>query len=188
MAEGRLPMRRQEGQAALTVVGTVLATLLAGALVYRVAWTAESINAKAGNIAKTAVPINVATDAVLNLDTTNQLAGSIGQTAQPLEGKLTEIVRLARSVDELAKSINATAGEVDGTAKGINASAAGILDTARSIDRAVEQINKNLDVTISIASQIKGDTGNILGQAQTAHKLAACIDKGLPGGTPDGHC
>ena len=184
------PTRSERGQASFSVVLALITVVLAGVLVNRVAWTAEAINKKAGNIAKTATPINKATDAVLNLDTTNQLAGSILATAQPLEGKLAEIVRLAKSVDGLAKSINGSAATVDGTAKSINGNATGILDTARSIDRGVMQINANLDRTIEIAGAIKGDTANILTQAQLAHRLAACIDAGLPGpGTPaDGHC
>lgn len=187
--------RDEVGQAGTAVVAvvTLVTLVLAGVLVNRVAWTAESINKKAGNIAKTAVPINRDTDAVLNLDTTNGLAGSILETARPLEGKLAEIIRLAKSVDGLATSINGSASEVDGTARGINSTAAGILETARSIDRGVAQINANLDTTIALAQQIKGDSGNILGQARFAHREAACIDQGLGGGAlsdavRDGHC
>ena len=184
------PARGEWGQASFSVVAAIITVILAGVLVNRVAWTAEAINKKAGNIAKTAAPINQATDAVLNLDRTNELAGSILATAQPLEGKLAEIVRLARSVDALTVSINASAEDVDGTARNINGDAAGIVSTARSIDRGVMQINTNLDRTIEVAGQIKGDSGNILGQAELAHRLAACIDQGLPGpGSPaDGHC
>ena len=184
------PTRGEWGQASFSVVAAIITVVLAGILVNRVAWTAEAINKKAANIAKTATPINSATDAVLNLDTTNQLAGSILATAQPLEGKLAEIVRLARSVDQLAISINSSAATVDGTAKNINGNAAGILDTARSIDRGVKQINANLDTTIGIAGPVKADTGNILTQAELAHRLAACVDAGLPGpGSPaDAHC
>ena len=171
----------------LVAVVTLVTLILAGILVNRVAWTAESINKKAGNIAKTAVPINQATDAVLNLDTTNGLAGSILETAKPLQGKLAEIIRLAKSVDGLAASINGYAADIDGTAKGINGNAAGILETARSINRAVIQINANLDTTIALAQGVKGDAGNILIQAQQAHREAACIDRGL-GGADDGHC
>jgi methyl-accepting chemotaxis protein len=178
------PLRRtrsERGQASFSVVAALVTVLLAGVLVNRVAWTAESINKKA---------LNEATDAALDLDRTNELAASILATAQPLDGKLAEIVRLARSVDALAKSINASATEVDGTAKSINADAGNILGTARSIDRGVMQINANLDRTIELAGQVKGDSGNILTQAEVAHRLAACIDQGLPGpGSPaDGHC
>ncbi len=184
------PTRSEWGQASFSVVAAIITVVLAGVLVNRVAWTAESINKKAGNIAKTATPINAATDAVLNLDTTNRLAGSILETAKPLEGKLAEIVRLARSVDQLAISINSSASTVDGTAKGINGNAGGIVSTAQSIDRGVKQINANLDRTIEIAGSIKGDSGNILAQAELAHRLAACVDQGLPGpGSPaDPHC
>jgi methyl-accepting chemotaxis protein len=190
MTQERRPKRGEGGQAAFSVVAALVAVILAGVLVNRVAWTAESINDKAGRIAKTAVPINQATDAVLNLDTTNQLAGSILETAKPLQGKLAEIVRLAKSVDSLAISINSSASTVDGTAKSINGDATGIVQTAQSIDRGVKQIITNLNQTLSIVGAVKGDSGNILGQAQTAHRLAACIDQGLPGpGSPaDPHC
>ncbi len=182
--------RTEWGQASFSVVATLVAVLLAGILVNRVAWTAESINKKAGRISKTATPINAATDAVLNLDTTNQLAGSILATAKPLEGKLAEIVRLAKSVDQLAISINGSASTVDGTAKSINGNATGILGTARSIDRGVQTIIAGLNTTLGIVGSVKGDSGNILTQAEIAHRLAACIDQGLPGpgSPPDTHC
>ena len=182
--------RSERGQATFSVVLVIVAVALAAVLVNRVAWTADAINKKAGNIAKTAAPINVATDAVLNLDKTNQLAGSILNTAKPLEGKLAEIVRLAQSVDRLAISINGSAADIDTTAKGINADATTIIATARSIDRGVKQIITNLNQTLGIVGEIKSDSGNILGQANTAHKEAACIDQGaaVAGGTTDGHC
>jgi len=184
------PVRSEWGQASFSVVVTFLAVVVAGVLVNRVAWTAEAINKKAGHIAQTATPINKATDAVLHLDTTNQLAGSILETAKPLEGKLGEIVRLATSVDGLAKSINGSASTIDGTAKSINGNASSIVQTAQSIDRGVKQIITNLNTSLDIVTKIKGDTTNILTQAELAHRLAACIDAGLPGpGSPaDGHC
>ena len=181
--------REERGQAAFSVVLVIVATALAAVLVYRVAWTADSINKKAGNIAKTAVPINKDTDAVLNLDTTNNLAGSILETAKPLEGKLAEIIRLAKSVDGLAKSINSSASTVDGTAKSINGNATGIVGTAQSIDRGVKQIVANLVVTLRIVTAVAEDADNIMKEAVIAHRLAACVDIGLPGNSGnDGHC
>jgi uncharacterized protein YoxC len=194
----------EQGQAAFSLVIVLIVVAIAVVLLQRTASTAESINKKADNIAKTGRGINTATDAVLQLDTTNKLAGSILQTAQPLQGKLAEIVRLAQDVDGLASSINGsagtinqtavaingTAGTIGGTAKGINGTAASILDVAKSINAGVAQINRNLEGTLAIAQRIKGDTGNILGQANTAHKEAACISGGLvltPGGA-DGDC
>ena len=198
MAHRWRPRRTEQGQTFLVVV-VIIAVLLAGVLVTRVANTAESINKKAGTISQTAVPINTATDAVLNLPRTNELAGSILQTAGPLQGKLAEIVRLAKSVDGLAATINASATSVDASAKGINGEAGGILGTARSIDRGVRQININLDTTLGIVGAIKGDTANILGSALGIHQDAACIDAKLAilGALPvvgggvggnDGHC
>jgi len=192
------------GQAAFSLVLVVIVVAIAVVLLQRTASTAESINAKADNIAKTGRGINTATDAVLQLDTTNKLAGSILETAKPLEGKLAEIVRLAQDVDGLAGSINGTAGTINQTAvaingtagtigqtaNGINGTASGILDVAKSINAGVIQINKNLEGTLAIAGRIKGDTGNILVQALTAHKEAACISGGLPltPAGPDGDC
>jgi uncharacterized protein YoxC len=170
------------GQASFSVVATLAAVLLAGVLVNRVAWTAESINKKAERIARTATPINEATDAVLNLDRTNELGSSILATAEPLQGKLAEIVRLAQSVDGLAISINNSATTVDGVAKSINSDAVGILQTARSIDQGVKTIIAGLNTTLGIVT-------SVLTQAQTAHRLAACIDQGLIGtSAPDNHC
>lgn len=184
--------RGEGGQATFSVVITIVVVILAAILLTRVSTTAESISKKASRISKTAVPIGVATQAVAggNLDKTNSLAGSILTTAQPLQPKLDEIIRLAKDVDRLAASINGSAGTIDNTAKGINSTAAGAFETARSIDRGVQQINRNLDDTLAIVTAIKGDTGNILGQANLAHKEAACIDQALAalGGSSDGHC
>lgn len=182
------PTPDERGQAAFSVVAAIVTVLLAGVLVNRVAWTAEAINKKAGNIARTAVPVNEATDAVLNIDRTNELAGSILATAQPLEGKLAEIVRLAQSVDRLAISINERAGEIDGTAASINGEADTILSTARRLDSGVKQIVANLDTTLGILVPVTADADNILALAREAHKQAACIDQTLPGSAGDPHC
>lgn len=187
MIRSRKPERGERGQAALSLVGVIIAVVAAVILLQRTASLAERINSKAENIAKTGRGINTATDAVLQLDKTNELAGSILGTAQPLQGQLAEIVRLAQAIDGKATSINSSAVDINGTAKGINSTAAGILSTAQSINRGVAQINTNLDGTIGVAQAIKGDTGNILGQARAAHETASCIDFGL-GGTADGDC
>jgi len=129
-------------------------------------------------IAQTGGGINTATQAVLKLGRTNELAGSILETAKPLEGKLDEIVRLAKSVDGLATSINASAGTINGTARGINGTASTILGTARSINDGVAQINVNLDETLRLAVAIRTDTTNILTNAKAADRELDCISKG----------
>lgn len=204
----------QRGQveiASLLVLVVVLGAVgVSAVLLGRTLTAARSINDKADRIAQTGQGINTATDAVVQLTRTNELAGSILETADPLEGLLAEIVALAQSVDGLASSINSTAGGINGTAKeinstaggiggsastigdtarGINSEAAGILDVARRINGDVVQINADLDDTIGWARAIKGDTGNVLSTAQSIHKSAACIDR-KAGGTrgADGHC
>lgn len=191
-----LAHRSERGAAApaYTAVVTLVTVLLAGVLINRVAWTAESINKKAENIRQSAVGIGTDSEAVLNLDATNASASSILVSADPLDAKLKQIVSLAQAVDLKAKSINGSAGTVSGTAKdingtaggiggtasGINDSVANILSLAQSIMRGVDQINANLDGTIAIVTQIRGDTGNIRTAANRADSRAACINNKTP--------
>jgi methyl-accepting chemotaxis protein len=180
---GSRPALSERGQATFSLLIVVAVVAVAVILLQRTAWHAERINDKAGVIAQTGGGINTATQAVLKLGTTNQLAGSILTSAQPLEGKLDEIVRLAKSIDGLATSIDGSAGTINGTARGINTAAGTILGTARSINDGVAQINANLDSTLALADAIKADTGNILTGARAADRELDCIENGpLTGG------
>lgn len=171
--------RTERGQATFTLLLVVVTVAIAVVLLYRTAWTADSINKKAGNIAATAGGIDEQAGAVLKLEDTNRYAAEILDTADGLEAQLNEVIRLGRSIDGLATSINGTAGAINNTAKGINGIVSTILGSARSINDGVGQINTNLDTTLDLAKAIKTDTGNILGQAQLANRLASCIDRGL---------
>jgi methyl-accepting chemotaxis protein len=219
----------QAGAAVVANLMTVAIVLVAFStvviLLQRTTSTANSIDHKAKRIARTGQGINTATDSVIQLNRTNETAASILTTAQPLQGKLDQIVHLAQSIDghagsilgtaktingtgatvngtagtinKTAKTINATAGDIhatalaidgtagkiNGTAKDINGQAAAILDVAKRINGDVAAINQSIDTTLGIVSGVKGDTGNILGQAQLADKLARCIDQrlGSPG-------
>jgi uncharacterized protein YoxC len=110
------PWRDERGEVALTNVVVVAVVIVAGivsvSLLARTARAANRINHKAENIARTGQGINTATDSVIQLNRTNEAAGSILASAQPLEGKLAQVVTLAQSVDGLAKSINGTAGAI----------------------------------------------------------------------------
>lgn len=188
--------RSERGAAApaYTAIVTLVTVILAGIMINRVAWTAESINKKAETIRQSAVGIQADSTAVLNLDATNASASSILVSADPLDDKLKQIVSLAQAVDVKAKSINGTAGTVSGTAKdingtagriaptasGINTQVAEILSLAQSILRGVNQINTNLDSTISIVTSIRGDTGGIRTSADRADTRAGCVDRKLP--------
>jgi methyl-accepting chemotaxis protein len=177
------PSFGERGQATFSLLIVVAVVGVAVILLQRTAWHAEHINDKAGVIATSGAGINTSTQAVLKLGRTNELAGSILESAKPLEGKLDEIVRLARSVDGLATSINASAGTINGTARGINGTAGTILATAGSINDGVAQINANLDTTLGLADAIKTDTGNILAGARAADRSLDCIENGfLTGG------
>jgi methyl-accepting chemotaxis protein len=168
----------ERGQATFSLLIVVAVVAVAVILLQRTAWHAEHINDKAGVIATTGGGINTATQAVLKLGRTNELAASILETAKPLESKLDEIVRLAQSVDGLATSINASAGSINGTARGINGTAGTILNTARSINDGVAQININLDDTLRLANLIKADTNDILVNARPADRNLDCIENG----------
>jgi methyl-accepting chemotaxis protein len=184
------PLRRsrdEHGQAGFSLVIVVAVVAVAVVLLQRTAWHAERINDKAGVIAQSGGGINTSTQAVLKLGTTNELAGSILGSAQPLEGKLDEIVRLARSIDGLATSIDSSAGAINGTARGINGAAGTILATARSINDGVAQINANLDTTLVLADAIKADTGNILSGARAADRSLDCIENGALTGAGSVH-
>jgi methyl-accepting chemotaxis protein len=170
--------RSERGQATFSLIIVVAVIATAVILLQRTAWHADRINDKAGVIATSGGGINTATQAVLKLGRTNELAGSILETAKPLEGKLDEIARLARSVDGLATSINASAGTINGTAHGINGAAGTILNTARSINDGVAQINANLDTTLLLAGAIKADTNDILTNAKAADRSLDCIENG----------
>ena len=182
----RLQRRRtagDRGQATFSLVIVVAVVATAVVLLQRTAWHADRINDKAGVIAESGGGINTSTQAVLKLGRTNELAGSILESAKPLEGKLDVIVRLAKSIDGHATSIDATAGTINGTARGINGTAGAILGTARSINDEVAQINTNLDTTLDLANAIKVDTGNILNGARAADRALDCIENGaLTGG------
>jgi hypothetical protein len=248
----------------LVVVVAVVGT--AAVLLARTVQEAQAINDKAQNIATTGRGINTATDSVIQLTRTNELARSILKSARPLDTQLGGIVSTAQGIDGLAGSINSTAGSINGRAGSINttagsingsagrintsagsinssassinstagsinssasainssagsingsagainrsagsingsvgsintsasridSSAGSILGVARQIDTDVRLINTNLDVTLSLVTAVKGDTGNILGQAGGANDTAACIDRKLMGQSgDDGDC
>jgi len=185
------------------LVLVLVVTVVAVVLLTRTLLQARSINAKASNIAQTGRGINASTDAIIQLNTTNDLGNSIEATAAPLVGQLNTVIGLAKSIDakattitDSALTINSTAKTIGGSGNSINGSARGIegqlavVDpTIRSIRSGVETINRNVDATIGIAQAVRTDVRNILGIAGDAVSVAACIDNktGL-GAVRDGDC
>jgi methyl-accepting chemotaxis protein len=207
VARGR--RRDETGQAVssgLLLIVVLVVLVIAVVLLQRTASTAESINGKAATIQKTGRGINDNTDSILQLTATNKTASSILATAKPLQGELAQIVDLAGSIDNLGKSINGSASTIDGTAKtingsagainstanGINSTASSILAVANSIKTGVVIINQDLDKTVLVAQQIKGDTGVIVGGGSTgltaALRFAGCINHDLGGNSAGSGC
>jgi len=164
--------RPDGGQAAVTLFVVVIAVAVSSYLLYRTMSAAVSINKKAETIRNTAGGINTATASIEQLEQTNATAKSILGTAKELgegrpDGRVGQIVTLAKSIDSLATSINSTAGTINNTARNINGQAVAILGTARLIAGDVRQINANIDGTLGLANGIKADTGTIVGQARS---------------------
>ena len=125
----------------ILIVG-VLVIGIAAALLARTLAAAQSIDKKAQTIAQNAGKINVATNPVVELNRTNELASSILSSAQPLQGLLNTADATARDIAGLAKSIDQTARTIETTAGTVNGTAATINDTAGGIDHSVGSIDQ----------------------------------------------
>ena len=206
MALRELGRRDERGQVYVALLALVLVvTVVAVFLLTRTLLQARSINAKASNIAQTGRGINASTDAIIQLNSTNEMGDSIEATAAPLVGQLTTVVGLANSINAKATTITASALTINSTAKtiggsgsSINNSAAGIsnnagaiIPIAESIRGGVVTINQRVMDTIGIAEAVRTDVRNILNTANTTRRLAACINNKtntIGGGTNDPDC
>jgi hypothetical protein len=151
---------------------------------------AQSINGTAGTINDTAGTVN-STAGNINSSATaiDEAAGSINSSAGSINSSAGSINATAGTINTLAGRVSSTATSINRSARSIDTVAATILRTARRVDTDVSLINQNLDVTLSLATAVKGDTGNILSQAVGAHDTAACIDLKLAGSAgTDGDC
>ncbi len=135
----------------ILIVG-VLVIGIAAALLARTLAAAQSIDKKAQTIATNAGKINVATDPVVELNRTNELASSILTSAKPLQDLLNTTDATARDIAGLAKSINATAQTINTTAGTIRDTAGTIRDTAGSIDKTAGTIDKTAGTIDKTAS------------------------------------
>ena len=172
--------RSERGAAAVTngvvIAVVVVAGIVSVALLTRTARAANRINHKAENIARTGQGINTATDSVIQLTRTNETAGSILASAQPLEGKLNQVIGLAQSVDGLAKSIDGTAGTINGTAAAINGSAVKINGTAKAINGTAKAIAGHAASINGSATAINTTAGSINAQAAAILDVAKRIN------------
>lgn len=112
----------------ILIVG-VLVIGIAAALLARTLAAAQSIDKKAQTIAENAGKINVATNPVIELNRTNELASSILSSTKPLQGLLNKADATARDIAGLAKSINTTARKIEATTGTIDGPATTINNT-----------------------------------------------------------
>ncbi len=145
----------------IVLVIVVAVVGVAAVLLARTVQEAQSINAKAQNIATNGRGINESTDAVVQLNRTNDLAGSILDSARPLDTQLGRIVATAKGIDSLASSINAKAGSINSTAVSINDTAGAINTSAGEINSAAESINSSAGAVNSTAGEINQSAGSI---------------------------
>jgi len=198
MAVRELRQRDERGAGYIPLLVIVLiVTVVAVGLLTRTLVYARSINNKAANIAQTGRGINASTDAIIQLNMTNDLGRSINDTAQPLVPKLNVVVGLANSINNKATSITASALTINSTAKtignsgnsihtsavGIDPALANIVPIANSIKGGVATINQNVMTTIGIAEAVRADVGNILNTRvnngdprQSLTNLSGCIN------------
>ncbi len=150
----------------IAIVAVSLVTLVT--LLQRTTSVADSIDAKAERISRTGQGINTATDSVIQLNRTNETAASILATAEPLQGKLDQIVKVAQSID-------GRAGSILGTAKDINGTGAKVNGTAGTINKTAKDINGTAGAIHATALAIDGTAGRINGTAKDINAQAAAI-------------
>ena len=152
--------------------------------------TARSINTTAGTINNSAGSINNSAGRINSVaGTINSQAGSINNSAVAINGSAGRINSSAARINGSAGRINSSAGSINTSAGSINSSAGSILSVARKIDTDVKLINTNLNVTLDLVTDVKADSGNILGLAKGANDTAACIDFKVFGSQgEDGDC
>jgi hypothetical protein len=161
----------------IVVAVVLVAAGIAALLLARTTVAAMNINKKAAVIAQTGRGIGTATDSIVQLNRTNEVAGSIRDTARPLEGQLAQVVNLAKEVDALAASINGSAGTINNSAGTINTSVTAINNVAGGINRSAaailgvaREINTTAGAINTTAGQINNEASEILDVAKRINK------------------
>ncbi len=135
----------------LAVIG---ATTLSGLLLARTMRATDRINAKTKTIARTGQGINSATDSVIQLSRTNELAGSILGSTQPLAGDLAAML-------EQAKALDALSGSLDTNTAAINTTVAQLLATANGMSATAGDINASTKKIAATSAEVAGTTNDV---------------------------
>jgi uncharacterized protein YoxC len=158
----------------LAVIG---ATTLTGALLARTMRATDRINSKVNTIARTGQGINTATDSVIQLSRTNELAGSILGSTQPLAGDLTAMVEQAKALDALSGSLDANTGAINGTVAQLLATANRMSATAGDINASTRKIATTSAEIAGATNEVSKTTGTLNTTAKGIHThLAELLD------------
>ncbi len=151
----------------LAVIG---ATTLSGLLLARTMRATDRINAKTKTIARTGQGINSATDSVIQLSRTNELAGSILGSTQPLAGDLAAMVDQAKALDTNTAANNPTGAQLLATANGMSA-------TAGDINASTKKIAATSAEVAGTTNDVSKSTGVLNATAKGIHvHLAELLD------------
>lgn len=158
----------------LAVIG---ATTLSGVLLARTMRATDRINAKTKAIARTGQGINSATDSVIQLSRTNELAGSILASTQPLAGDLAAMVDQARALDALSGSLDTNTAAINTTVAQLLATANGMSATAGGINTSTKRIAATSAEIAATTNEVSGSTGVLNATAKGIHAhLAELLD------------
>jgi uncharacterized protein YoxC len=148
------------------------ATALTDVLLARTMRATDGINAKTKTIARTGQGINTATDSVIQLSRTNELAGSILASTQPLAGDLSAMVEQAKALDGLSGSLDTSTGA-------INATVAQLLATANGMNATAGDINASTKKVAASSAEIEGSTKEVAATTDTLNATAKGINAHL---------
>ncbi|MHB8656522.1 MAG: hypothetical protein ACYC91_00990 [Solirubrobacteraceae bacterium] len=169
-------MRRFTISSIVVLVVVLAVVTIASVLLAETVTTAQRINDKAQNIATKGRGINAATDSVIQLRRTNELALSILRSAQPLQGKLGQIVHVADGIDSEAGSIDSSASSIIGSATQINSTAHSIGGEAGNINSSATNISASAGSINTSAGRINSSAGSVQGSALSINSSATGIN------------
>jgi methyl-accepting chemotaxis protein len=149
----------------LAVIG---ATAVTGLLLARTMRATDHINSKVKDIARTGQGINTATDSVIQLSRTNDLAGSILGSTQPLAGDLATMLEQAKALDALSGSLDTNTGAINATVAQLLASANGMSATAGDIHATTKKV-------AATAAEVAGTTNDVSRSTDTLNATAKGI-------------
>ena len=150
----------------LAVIG---ATALTAILLARTMRATDGINLKTKTIARTGQGINTATDSVIQLSRTNELAGSILGSTQPLAGDLASMLEQARALDALSGSLDTNTAAINGTVARLLATANGMSATAGDINTSTKKIAATSAEVAGTTNDVSKSTGTLNTTAKGIH-------------------